>query len=323
MFNNDIINLDKEFNQLLILYTKNYKLLIQELENNNKYNDVISKYANKNVNYNGDKYYINNYGFAHKYEDENSWTNRSNSCSLNPINIDADEFNKLKESVNMGIGQECGVAGFNIENKSNSERAWVDIEGRKHVYSDEIWNNKNKTCESRITKVLSENLYNNIPEFNKMTNTSTCNNINVDPKILNNISYLNNKLLNLAKKILEDIEILSKKDISLKYKLDKIKTNISNHVSNLENDKTHLDNNQYNIELQNKLDDSKLDVNSRYTIYIIWCIICTALLIITYYTFISNKVSFTVIGIICILLLYVIYNEIVPRVSKLQITTNN
>lgn len=320
--NNDFLNLDKEFNQLLILYRKNYKLFMQELANN-KYNDVISKYGGKNVNYNGTNYYINNYGFAHKYANENSWTNRSNSCSLNPIDIPADDFNKLEQSVNMGIGQECDVAGFNIENKSNSERAWVDIKGRKHVYSDEVWNNKNNSCQTRVPRVLSDNLYNNIPEYNKMTNTSTCNNINVDPKILNNLSYLNNKLLNLAKKLLLDIEVLAKKDESLKYKLDEIKNNISNHVTNLKNDKTHLHNGEYDIELENKLDDSKLYVNSTYTIYVIWCIICIALLIITYYSFLSNNVSFIVIGVICILVLYIIYNEILPRVLKLRITGNN
>jgi len=318
----NIKNLDTEFNQVLTLYTKNYQLLMQELMNNNKYNAIIQKYGGKNVLYNGDKYFINKYGFAHKYENEQSWTTRSNSCSSNPITIPADDFNKLIKSVNMGEGQECNVAGFNIQNKSTSEKAWVDIEGRKHIYgSVDMWSTRNKSC-FRDPKVLDDSLYKTIPKYTDMTKSSICNTLNIDPKILDNLSNLNEKLLNLAKKLLVNIEQLKTEDKSIKTNLAQIKNNISSTVNNLQNDKTNFDfsTNNQNIEVQNKLIDSELRVTSSYTKYIIWCIVCFIVVGLTYYIFISDDVPILVYIVIAILLLYIIYYEILPRLKRVKVS---
>jgi len=323
---NDVAKIDKEFNQLLVLYTKNYKLFMEELMNNNKYNDVLSKYGGKNVSYNNVKYYINNYGFAHKYNDENSWTNRSNSCSSNPINISAEDFNKLMHSANMGVGQECGVAGFNIENKSTSEKAWVDIEGKKHVYSDSVWATRDKTCLEPDPKSVTDSLYNTIPKYSEMLKTSQCNNLNIDPKILNNLSYLNNRLINLAKKLLLDIKKLSTEDKSVKQELNQLKNNITNNITNLENDKQtlNINNTSFNTDLENKLEDSELYVTSTYTKYIIWLVACLVILALTYYSFLSSGsntyLTMLVIGVIVLLGLYIIFYEVIPKMSNLRVS---
>ena len=61
----------------------------------------------------------------------------SNSCSKEPIDITVDEFNKLLKGPNMGVGQSCDVAGYNVQNKSSGEHSWVDIKGVRHIYPDE------------------------------------------------------------------------------------------------------------------------------------------------------------------------------------------
>ena len=322
----DVAKIDKEFNQLLVLYTKNYKLFMEELMDNNKYNDIISKYGGKNVIYNGVKYYINKYGFAQKYNNDDLWTNRSNSCSSNAINILPADFKKLMHSANMGAGQECGVAGFNIENKTTSEKAWIDIEGKKHVYSDTVWANRDSTCLEPAPKLLTNSLYNTIPEYREMSQTSQCNNLNVDPKILNNLSYLNNRLTTLAKKLLVDIEKLSTEDQHLKQELNQLKQNISNNITNLEKDKHSLNINstENTIDLENKLEDSELYVTSSYTKYIIWLVTCLLLLALTYFTFLSSGSNtfqtMLVLGVIALLGLYIIFYELIPKFSNLRVS---
>ena len=66
----NITKLEDEFNRLLVSYSKNYKLLIEELIHNES-STILQKYAGKNVKMSGDKniYYVNNYGFTHKYGD--------------------------------------------------------------------------------------------------------------------------------------------------------------------------------------------------------------------------------------------------------------
>ena len=322
----DVAKIDKEFNQLLVLYTKNYKLFMEELMANNKYNDILSKYSGKNVTYNGVKYYINNYGFAQKYNNDDLWTNRSNSCSSNPINISAADFNKLMHSANMGAGQECGVAGFNIENKSTSEKAWIDIEGKKHVYSDTVWANRDRTCLEPGPKLLTNSLYNTIPEYKQMSQTSQCNKLNVDPKILNNLSYLNTKLTNLANKLLIDIKNLSTEDQTLKQELNQLKKNIKNNITNLEKDKQSLNinNTENSIDLENKLEDSELYVTSSYTKYIIWLVTCLVILALTYYTFLSSDSNtyqtILVLGVIALLVFYITFYELIPKFSNLRVS---
>jgi len=316
----DVSKLNIEFNELKKLYAANYELLITELSNNNKYNDTIVKYADKNIIYNNIKYYVNKYGFAQKYTGT-TWSNRPSSCSSNAVTIPKIDFDKLLHSTNLEEGQECGIAGYNIESKVGKQKAWVDIQGKKHIYSNNIWDDKHKSCDREPT-IIDDSLYNTIPEYSPMTISSPCNNINVDPIILNNLSMLNEQLLTLAIKILGDFELLEKEDIVLKEDLSILKTNISNSLITLENDKKKLKLHGKNqiIELENKLTDSELRVTSSYTKYIIWCIICFAILSLTYYSFISNSASNIIIGVTAVLLFFIIYYEILPRFNKLRVS---
>ena len=59
---------DDLFNQTLILYSKNYKLLIEELMNNSQYGDILEKFGGRNVTYQGNNYYVNNfYNYPKEY----------------------------------------------------------------------------------------------------------------------------------------------------------------------------------------------------------------------------------------------------------------
>ena len=74
-----------------------------------------------------------------------------------------------------------------------------------------------------------------------MTTTSVCNNLNADPKILENLSRLNTTLLNLAKDMLIDIEKLSVEDMKLSGEVDHLKSSISQQIKKLKHDKNQFD----------------------------------------------------------------------------------
>ena len=70
-------------------------------------------------------------------------TNNSNSCPSDPENVTSEDIANLKlQGPDMGSGQACGAAGTNIQNRDTNEIAWVDIKGYKHIYSDDMWKEK-------------------------------------------------------------------------------------------------------------------------------------------------------------------------------------
>lgn len=94
-----------EFNQLLGQYTSQYKIMANELvQNNNK--EILQKYANSNIKLNNDFYFVNEYGFAHAYDATENPVVGTISASCNfgkpPTEITQLEFNKLLGGRKMG-----------------------------------------------------------------------------------------------------------------------------------------------------------------------------------------------------------------------------
>ena len=321
----NITNLENEFNQILVQYTKNYQLLIDELITHNN-DSILLKYAGKNVKYGGSIYYVNNYGYVHEYSTD-AWDTRSNSCHVGVLDITPEEFHKLLKGSDMGIGQACTVAGYNVQNQLNGEHSWIDIKGIRHIYPDDVWQHRSSSCQN-IPKLLQDTEYKNIPVFkpgigdnndSTITETSLCNTLNVDPKIVQNLGDLNDRLLTLGKELLADTIKLADKDTNVKAQLDDFNLNMTNQLNKLQQDRVqlnnatvnvnnvHLESDKYALSLAGAKESSQYALSSNYLQYIIWLVITVLLLIFSFYNYSSDKpsiISFIILIIVALILLY-------------------
>ena len=318
---NNITQLEDKFNRVLVDYSKNYKLMIEELMYNET-NTILQKYAGKNVKLAGSSkmFYVNNYGFTHEYSD---FSKRPNSCSSEPIEITQEDFNKLPTNWKMPVGMDCGIAGYNIENKTTNENFWVDIRGIHHKYPNNVWENRSESCKSVPLKQVNNSNVVALTPGTPMTEQSMCNRLNIDPKLLKNVETLNKKLISLAKELLIDTEKLTVTDVQQRQQLQKLRSDIQTKIGTLEKDKTNLTTSRYNISnqfspnLDNIRANSALIVTSNYTRYLIWLILCIGIITLTIYSLISNKQSMVAQGIIVLVALVVLYKILVPIYHKI------
>ena len=123
--------------------------------------------------------------------------------------------------------------------------------------------------------------------------------------------------MTLAKELLVDANNLAVTDIELKYKLDDLKSDISSKISNLENDKTQFKmgkydiGSKYNSNLASVRDDSQLKLDSNYTKYMLWLVICIGIISLTMYTSVSDDQSITAQVIILAIASIVLYQVLV------------
>ena len=317
----NITKLEDEFNRLLVSYSKNYKLLIEELIHNES-STILQKYAGKNVKMSGDKniYYVNNYGFTHKYGD---FSKKPSSCSSEPIEISKEDFNKLPASTTMPVGMECGIAGYNIEDKTTGEIAWVDIKGLHHTYSKDIWKNRSESCKGIPLKQVNHSNIVALSPGTSMTEKSMCNRLNVDPKLLRNVATLNDKLISLAKELLVDTQRLAVTDVQLQHKLHKLRGEIQTKIETLEQDKKtfttgrHNISNQFSPNLANIRQDSEFRVTSNYTRYLVWLVLCIIIMALSFYSLVSSKQSIVAQSIILVVAVIVLYKILVYIYNRL------
>lgn len=295
--------LEDEFNNTLVQYTTTYKTLMNELMSNmNK--PELKKYAGKNVMYKNNIYYINNYGVKHGYSND-AWKAKPTSCSSDYVDISENEFNDFIPGPNMGVGQACDIAGFNIEDESNSERAWIDIKGVKHKYTNDIWENRSPSCQG-LPKSLKTNAYLNIPEDSSnppITSDFYCNRLNADPTLLKDLASLNDRLLTLAKQLLVDTEKLSTTDTTLKAQLKTLGKKATKLMNNLEHDRKEFNDTLYHANDQSLTGDaynsnvmgikqsSDYKLSSNYLQYVFWLILAVFLILYASYAFSSQSVS--------------------------------
>lgn len=186
-------------------YNTAYKVFIESTLNANKPNSFLKQYLGKNVsNDDGMFSYINNYGYTQKYSN-NAWKNRDSTCSSEPISIDNDLYKKINPGEDIGLGQPCGFAGKNIQNKTTREYAWVDIKGQKHVYSSDIWKRKIASCDTEAI-LLSSDKYDAIPTGSVMTTIDKCIQLEVDDIALNDLMKQNSELSNIYSKLISEIK---------------------------------------------------------------------------------------------------------------------
>ena len=221
-------DLENKFNKTLSQYNLIQKQINEDLLKKEQSKSKIKNYLGKVITEDDENYkYVNNYGYTHRYSDD-SWSNNNTSCPLDPTKVKSFSSFKLK-GPDMGNGQPCKIAGKNIKNETTTEIAWIDIKGYKHIYPEDVWNNKNKTCNINPITV-SDSEYNSIPTGNPMTNTYICNQIDINPNMWEKLITLNKKLKNLAYKMLKEIEKLNTEDEKInEYIIEKKKNYISKY----------------------------------------------------------------------------------------------
>lgn len=311
----NISKLDDEFNRVLVSYSKNYKLLVEELMHNES-SKVLQKYAGKNVKLADSNkiYYVNNYGFTHEYSD---FSKKPNSCSSEPIEISPEDFKQLPASGTMPVGMECGIAGYNIEDKTTGEVAWVDIKGQHHSYPKNVWEKRSESCKGVPLKQVNHSNIVALTPVSQMTEESMCNRLNVDPKLLKNVATLNEKLISLAKELLADTERLAVKDVKIRQQLDKIRGNIQKKIGSLEQDKTSFTTGRYDVgnqpnqSLANIREDTDLRVTSNFTRYLLWLVLCIGLIVLSIYSLMSTRQSIISQAVILLVAVIVLYKILV------------
>ncbi len=253
-------------------------------------------------------YYVNQFGYTHRYKDLSSVMlyddktcpaiARSDALAsddkMNPYKITPASFVDISSgSINGGFSKFSDLASYDMTgytpcittrnvklpgaSSSEDKYAWVDAEGKKHVYEAGVWPDKRHS--SCLTSVVGEpitltaNQYNSIPtaEDAPMKENSECFRASVAPTI-------NSKLVDIKKKIDETVDEIKKEN-----------QNILNNAANttiIQRDKTFA-------EKWGSLDDDilaqikKLLGNYYYpAVYVFWCfIILVAVLMIFKFAF--------------------------------------
>ena len=304
----------KDFNRLLAQYSTAYKNMSDELIHNNSLKPIT--YANQNIEFNNQYYYVNEFGFASNY-DVNAWENRPESCSSEPVSIEAQDFNGLLGGPNRKAKQPCGVSGHNIY--STGQNAWVDIKGVKHIYPDDVFKNRSESC-NMVPLQLKKDEFDAIETGDPMTTTSFCERLNVTPDNLQNMANLNSQLLDLGNKILSVTQDLTSTDNDLAEKLKTTQEQILKKVKQLKkieqdpqimhtsSGKIMIHRNGINTDIEAANRSSKIFLKMNHFKYIVGLILVIILLIFSFATFSSQSASPISIVIIIIIVLIALYN---------------
>ena len=300
---------EKEFQKTLSEYNKAYQELNEDRLKKTQTLQKAKQYLGKVISEaDGNYYYVNNYGFTHKYSTD-AWNKNNKDCPKNVMSADASLF---RQGPDMVPGQPCHLAGKNIRNKNTGEAAWVDIKGYKHVYPQDVWDKKSASCSAKTINISDEN-YKLIPEDSPMTTTSTCDTMDINPNVWVHLQKLNKKLLSLAKKISREIEKMKIKDEVMRKLIDDQKKQLDVYVVNLDNDRMQLQKEKRTlITVSGEQENSELNMTANMYSYLYMFILA---ILSAYFTLkilnsdtVSNK-TLIFVGLITIIGIYYIYNN--------------
>ena len=311
-----LLDLEKKLSQLTTEYTTQYRLHTEDLLTRSRFLQTNSQYLNKlvrDLSYTGNDasatfYYVNQFGYTHRYKDLSSVilyddktcptitrndTLPSND-KMNPFKITPSSFVDISNgSVGGGFSKFADLASYDMTGhtpcittknvklpgvtSSDDKYAWVDFEGKKHIYEPGVWPDKrHSSCLTSVVGepiILTANQYNSLPtaENAPMKENSECFRASVNTTI-------NSKLDEIKKNIDDTVAEIKKEN-----------QNILNSAANttiIQREKTFA-------EKWSSLDDNilaqikKLLGNYYYpAIYVFWCfIILLALLMVFKFAF--------------------------------------
>jgi len=304
-------NIENKFNQTLALYAQTYKQFNEDLLTKRQSSKKIVDYLGKVVSdTDGKNYYVNNFGFTHKYSD-NSWEKNNDSCpsTSTPYNRKMSNF---KSALPMVQGQPCKIAGQNIKNKDTKEEAWVDIKGIKHPYSNK---NKNEGCSTEPIE-LSASDYNLIPTGGAMSSSDECLSLDVNPNLWARLQKLNETLKKQAIQLSEEINKLSLEDSNTKQQLMNKRQQLLSYIETAERDRNDITNsNTMLMQIVGEESDSSMRMTSNYYSYIIWIFIVIFIISLTVAASTSNGekvtgITYVIVAIFVLMFLVYLYNKL-------------
>ena len=311
-----LLDLEKRLSELTTEYTTQYRLYTDDLLTRSRFLQTNSQYLNKivrDVSYSGTDataafYFVNSFGHTHRYKDVSSvMLYDDKTCptitrdealpsddKANPFKIKTGSFVDISggspgggfskfsdlESYDMANYGPCiTTRNVKLPGVSSSEDvyAWVDAEGKKHVYEKGIWPDKRHS--SCLTAVVGEplsltaNQYNAIPTAadTPMEEGSECFRASVAPSI-------NSKLAEIKKKIDDTVAEIKREN-------QNILNNVA-HTTIIQRDKTFAEkwaslDDDILAQIKNLLGDYYYPA-----VYVFWCfIILVAILMIFKFAF--------------------------------------
>lgn len=303
---------EAEFNRTLAEYTAVYNSFIQELLNKNQTQKKVNQYFGKAISESDGKYsYVNDFGYTHRYSTD-AWLKNDPSCPNTVTSISGEDYKLLNKGPDMGLGQSCKIAGQNIQNNETQEVSWVDIKGFKHVYPQDVWKNKEISCNLTPIK-LSKVAYDNIPSSTPMTNTNVCSQMDINPVLLDKLNKLNNKLISLANSMVSEMDNIKVSDNGLRQKLILKKQELNNYINQFNSQNINFSKGgQDIITIQGEKENSERYLEYNYYHYLRWIIglfFIILLLLKSPYDSSSNLENFLLIVFFAIIVYY-IYNKV-------------
>ena len=304
-------NIENKFNQTLALYAQTYKQFNEDLLTKRQSSKKIVDYLGKVVSdVDGKNYYVNNFGFTHKYSD-NAWEKNNDSCpsTSTPYNRKMSNF---KSALPMVQGQPCKIAGQNIKNKDTKEEAWVDIKGIKHPYSNK---NKNEGCSIEPIE-LSATDYNLIPTGGAMSSSDECLSLDVNPNLWARLQKLNETLKKQAIQLTDEIDKLSLEDSNTKQQLMQKRQQLLSYVETAERDRNDItSSNSMLMQMVGEESDSNIRMNSNYYSYIIWIFIVIFIISLTVAASTNNGetvtgITYVIVAIFVLMFLIYLYKKL-------------
>jgi hypothetical protein len=228
-----LLDLEKKLSELTTDYTTQYRLYTDDILTRSRFLQTNSQYTGKlvrDISYSGTDasaafYYVNSFGYAHRYKDVSSvMLYDSKTCpdisrnvalssddKANPFKITPASFVDISGSTGFSrfadyvsydmVGYTPCLTTKNVKSSATDpEYAWVDVEGKKHVYEKGVWPDKrHSSCLTAIVGEpveLSPDQYKALPTASDapMKADSECFRASVSPSI-------NTKLVDLKKKI--------------------------------------------------------------------------------------------------------------------------
>ena len=173
--------------------------------------------------------YVNDYGYLITFTDKVN-TTVDKTCPDNKLRQGQELYAFSKDGTVMDTAPMCSIYGKNIKDSKTNDISWVDIEGYKHEYSGESWNERDLSCKEPVV-ILSHKQYTNIPTSEySMNKDNVCMKTSVNPALIYELKSLNQEFIKYLETIKGDastniqitkmIESIQKQNISIVQKMN-------------------------------------------------------------------------------------------------------
>lgn len=234
-----LLDLEKKLSDLTSEYTSQYRIQTEDMLTRSRFLQTNSMYLNKlvrDLSYTGSDssaafYYVNPFGYTHRYKDLSSVLlyddktcpaiTRSEALpsddKTNPFKITPASFVDISSgSVNGGFSKFSDLTSYDMTgytpcittknvklpgaSSSEDKYAWVDFQGRKHIYEMGVWPDKrHSSCLTAVVGepiTLTANQFNSLPtaEDSPMKEDSECFRASVSPTIHTKLAEIKKKI---------------------------------------------------------------------------------------------------------------------------------